>query len=248
MAYSTQPEIKTFAALQGALASHGYLISQEARVLDVVEAVAATSAATATPGPSLGDLVIPMLRDAAGPFCRKRPWLRPGDWDFAFKPHFDFVVHTPLGERHATHPLFAVEFDGPAHDTLQAQARDVRKNRLCLASGLPLVRVDATSLHERDRLSLIEWLAMLWAARRQQMPALLAERDTDVADMNDDELDAAGPRLLCDRPDLDVELTLRLEHRYPPTRRLAEHLGRRFGFAWSQVDARPSEVQWSVGR
>lgn len=45
----------------------------------------------------------------------RHPWLRPGDWDYAFKAHFDFVVHAPLAERHATHPLFAVEFDGPGH-------------------------------------------------------------------------------------------------------------------------------------
>ncbi len=136
MAYSTQPEIKTFAALQRALGARGYLISQKARVLDAVEAAAATPAATVTPGPSLGEMLMLSLRQAAGPLEPKHPWLRSGDWDFAFKSHFDFVVHAPLSERYATHPLFAVEFDGKAHKRREALARDVRKNRLCLASGL----------------------------------------------------------------------------------------------------------------
>lgn len=45
------------------------------------------------PGPSLGEMLMLSLRQAAGPLEPKRPWLRSGDWDFAFKSHFDFVVH-----------------------------------------------------------------------------------------------------------------------------------------------------------
>jgi len=101
----------------------------------------------------------------------------PGRLGLAFKAHFDFVVHVPLADRHATRALFAVEFDGPGHNEPRAMARDVRKNRLCLASGLQLVRVDSTYLYERDRLSLIEWLATLFAAYRRRMPELLAGRD-----------------------------------------------------------------------
>ncbi len=246
--FSTQAEIRTFAALQRALSAHGYLISQKTRVLDAVEAAAANPAATAVAGPSLGELVIPAMRAAGGPFGPQHPWLRYGDWDYAFRAHFDFVVHAPLGERHATHPLFAVEFDGLTHREPAVTARDVRKNRLCLASGLPLVRVDAAHLHERDRLSLIEWLAVLWAAHRAEMPRLLAERDAEVAAMDLGELDAAGPWLLGERPDLDVELLFRLEHPYPPLRRLSGRLTRVHGFAWSEVGAAPAEPRWHVGR
>lgn len=34
--------------------------------------------------------------------------------------------------------------------------RDQQKNRLCLALGLPLVRINDTFLHRREQLSLIE--------------------------------------------------------------------------------------------
>ena len=246
MAYSTRSEIKTFSALQRALAQHGYPISQKARLLDAVEAAARAPHATSTTGPSLGDMVIPALREAAGPLGRRHPWLRRGDWDYAFKAHFDFVVHARLAERHATHPLFAVEFDGPGHDTPAARARDARKNRLCLASGLPLVRVDATHLHERDRLSLIEWLAALWAARREEMPRLLADRDAEVAVMDPREVDAAGPWLLGERPDLDVNLLFQLGHPYPPLRRLGERVARRHGLVWPECGAHPATERWRV--
>ncbi len=72
------------------------------------------------------------------------------------------------------------------------------------------MRVDTTFLYERDRLSLIEWLAALWAGYRDKMPGLIAERDTEVAAMTDDELEAAGPWLLGERPDLDVDLVFPL--------------------------------------
>ncbi len=124
----------------------GYSISQKVRVLDVVRAASDSPEITTPVGPSLGDMLMPALRADAGPFCQGHPWLRPGDWDYAFKSHFDFVVHAPLGERHATQPLFAVEFDGPSHRQRDVRVRDCRKNRLCAASGLPPVRIDDTFL------------------------------------------------------------------------------------------------------
>ncbi|MHB1534504.1 MAG: DUF2726 domain-containing protein [Acidimicrobiales bacterium] len=248
MAFSTRPEILTLAALQAALAEHGYLVSQKSRVLDVVEAAAANPDATLTKGPSIGAQIIPALRSAAGPLGPHHPWLERGDWDYAFKAHFDFVVHAPLSDRHATQPLFAVEFDGPRHNDPETQLRDVRKNRLCLASGLPLIRLDPTYLYERDRLSVIEWLATLWASYRKRMPELLADRDAEVAVMDPDELDSAGAFLLGDRPDLDVDLVFRLENPFPPAERLAERLAERNGFACTMLGARPAYPLWVASR
>jgi len=81
VAFSSDPEIRTLAALQAALGRYGYFVSQKSRLLDVVEAAAANPAASAVPGPSIGDELIPGLRAAAGPFGPQHPWLRPGDWD-----------------------------------------------------------------------------------------------------------------------------------------------------------------------
>lgn len=248
MAFSTHPEIQTLAALQKALGAHGYLVSQKARVLDVVRAAASSPAATLTPGPSLGDSIIPMLRRTSGPLGPFHPWLRRGDWDYAFRAHFDFVIHAPVNDRHPTHPLFAVEFDGPHHSQPDAMARDLRKNRLCLASGLPLLRVDAADLYERDRLSLIEWLAVLWAAHRARMPQLLSERDAEIDAMDGAEIDAAGDYLLAERPDLDVDFVFRLENPFPPAERLARHLAQRHGFGSNMVGAVPTQPRWVAGR
>jgi hypothetical protein len=112
-----------------------------------------------------------------------------------------------------------------------------------------LVRINDSFLHPRERLSVVEWLAGLWAARRSEMPDLLAKRDAEIEAMPEEELEAAGLWLLGERPDLDVDLVFRLEHPFPPVCRLAERLAVTYGFQWSQVDAiapDPQRPRWRV--
>jgi Protein of unknown function (DUF2726) len=252
VAFSTPPEVQTFAALSSALAPLGYSVSQKARVLDCVRAAAENPEATRSVGWSLADLIVPGLRAAAGPFGLTHPWLRPGDWSYAFRAHFDFVVHEGIVGEYPTHPLFAVEFDGAgAHARPAARRRDLAKNRLCAASGLPLVRINDTFLYPRERLSLVEWLARLWAAYRAEMPDLIAERDATVEAMPEEQLREAGPFLLGEYPDLDVEFIFELEHPFPPAREVAKRLASRYGFQWSWIDVRPAVLlrrRWKVTR
>jgi Protein of unknown function (DUF2726) len=252
VAFSTPPKVQTFVALNHALAPLGYSISQKARVLDCVRAAAENPRASTPVGSSLADWVIPALRELAGPFGPAHPWLEEGDWRYAFKAHFDFVVHEKLDGQHPTHPLFAVEFDGAStHVGVESQKRDLRKNRLCAASGLPLVRINDTFLHRRERPSVVEWLAGLWAAHRSEMPGLLADRDAEVEAMSEEELAEAGLWLLMERPDLDVDLVFRLGHPFPPVCRLAERLAFKYGFQWSEVRAiapKPQRRRWRVTR
>ena len=250
MAFSSPPELDTLAALDEALHPLGYRISQQVRVLDAVRAAAADPKTTTVAGPRMLDCFLPAMRDVAGPFGKDHRWLRPGDWDYAFRSHFDFVVQEGLQSEHPTHPLFAVEFDGGwSHSDPAAQRRDQRKNRLCAASGLPLVRLDDASLHRRERFSVIEWLARLWAAYRSEMPRLIAERDAEVEAMPEEELAAAGSFLLGESPDLDVEFSFELEHPFPPIRRAAARMASRYGFQWWEVDAiapDPDRPRWTV--
>jgi hypothetical protein len=250
VAFSTPPEVQTFAALNGALAPLGYSVSQKTRVLDCVEAAGENPEATRLVGSSLADLIVPGLRAAAGPFGPAHPWLRPGDWSYAFRAHFDFVIHEGIVGEYPTHPLFAVEFDGAAaHARPEARRRDLAKNRLCAGSGLPLVRINDTFLYPRERLSLVEWLARLWAAYRVEMPDLLAERNAMVEAMPKEQLKDAGFFLLAEHPDLDVDGTFELEHPFPPAQEVAERLASRYGFRWSWVEVRsatPLRRRWKV--
>ena len=248
VAFSNQSERLTMHSLHRALAPLGYTVSQKVRTLDYVEAAAANPQATALAGPSLLDQLLPKLRAAAGPFGPNHPWLQPGDWHFAMDSHLDFVVHAPFGERWATHPLFAVEFDGPQHRTDPAVIiRACAKNRLCLASGLPLLRLDDTFLRARDHLTLVRWVAELWAAYRAEMPGLIARRDADLESMTPAERDEALDVFIA--PELDVEFLFRLDHQYPPTATLADRLAGRYGFSFQYMRAVPKgEVRYRVSR
>lgn len=218
--------------------------------MDAIRAAADNPKVTTSPGPTLGDFLVPALRQVAGPLRRNHPWLEPGDWSYAMQAHFDFLVQEGVRAEHPTHPLFAVEFDGQwTHARPDVRRRDLQKNRLCAASGLPLVRIDYTFLHRREQLSTIEWLAQLWAAYRAEMPQLLAERDAEVQAMSKEEFDAAGSFLAAERPHLDVDFVFQLEHPFPPVRRLADRLASRYGFQWSEVDAvalDPGQPRWKV--
>ena len=234
--------------LKSALAPLGYDVSQKARLLDCVEAAARNPAVTTPVGPAVGDDLIPAMRQVAGPFNAAHPWLRPGDWTYAFQAHFDFVVHDRLDGENPTHPLFAVEFDGRStHDDPEVRSRDRRKNRLCAASGFPLVRIGEELLHKRERLSTVAWLARLWAHHREEMPGMLAERDAEVAQLPEVERDS--PWLLGDHPELDVDLVFSARHPFPAVRRLAHRLAAEYGFAWPYVGAEPAEpaaARWTV--
>ena len=228
-------------AVREAVEPRGYTVSQKTRVLDAVRACADNPLATAQVGPSLGEMFLPVMREVAGPLVASHPWLEPGDLDYAFKSHFDFVVHAPVSEGTGCHPLLAVEFDGPGHSDSGAMRRALRKNRLCAASGLPLLRVDDTLLARRDRLVFVTWLLEVWTAYRAEMPRMLAERDSAVAELDDAELQQHGSFLLGERPDLDIDLIFRLEHPFPPTATMARRLRRRYGLIWSLLPPDPVE-------
>lgn len=73
VAFSTPPEVQTFAALNDALAPLGYSISQKVRVLDCVRAAAENPKASTPVGPSLADVMVPALREMAGSFGPAHP-------------------------------------------------------------------------------------------------------------------------------------------------------------------------------
>ena len=67
------------------------------------------------------------------------------DFSFALKAHLDFLVYDAF-----FHPLFAVEFDGPTHETDPQQQRcDRRKDALLKRFGLPLLRINAKYLNRK---------------------------------------------------------------------------------------------------
>jgi len=79
-------------------------------------------------------------------------------YSFALRAHFDFVVTDSFHS-----PLFAVEFDGPSHETENQQRLDSLKNALCDRFELPLLRVKAQHLVTKFRnFDLLSWIVETW--------------------------------------------------------------------------------------
>ena len=83
------------------------------------------------------------------------------EYSFALRSHFDFIIADADWR-----PLFAVEFDGSCHQTLDARRRDNLKNGLCERFHLPLLRVNANYLVMRFRQwDLLSYLTEVWLLR-----------------------------------------------------------------------------------
>jgi hypothetical protein len=83
------------------------------------------------------------------------------EYRFALQSHFDFVIsdnsHTPL---------FAVEFDGPAHNAPEQVVRDQLKDHLCERFDFPLLRINARYLPKKYKnLDLLSWFIEVWFFR-----------------------------------------------------------------------------------
>ena len=145
--------------------------------------------------------------------------------------HFDFVVHAPLDDAHPTEPLFAVEFDGPTHLSPDVRRRDLAKNRLCLAAGLPLVRIDDAYLYRRERQPVIVWLVEMWDAYHKEIPGLIGQTQwirsrMKKSELRDAEEDWRSEYYFYTDPDR----TFRMNHPFPSAMAVVERLAADFDF------------------
>ncbi len=84
-----------------------------------------------------------------------------GDYSFALKAHFDFVI-----TNHGYIPLFAVEFDGPLHRAKRQKDRDCRKDSLCDRFDFPLLRINSNYIDRQFRgLDLLTYFVEVWFMR-----------------------------------------------------------------------------------
>lgn len=73
---------------------------------------------------------------------------------YALMAHFDFLV---TNEGHV--PKFAVEFDGPSHNTPEVRLLDAKKDTICQTFKFPLLHIKISYLPKRyNNLSLLEWI------------------------------------------------------------------------------------------
>lgn len=81
---------------------------------------------------------------------------------YALRAHLDWVV----SDLATTRAEFAVEFDGPSHDTPAVRRRDAVKNEVCERLGLPVLRVGAAVLRPAAQRTVLGLLLEAWVGWR----------------------------------------------------------------------------------
>lgn len=119
--------------------------------------------------------------------------------------------------------LFGVEFDGAHHFTDPATIeRDTLKNWICCAAELPLLRITASEIVERDKLTLLDYMISLIVAWSKELPSIMSEIQSfsDALPEGYDEQDLAA--------DLDPMFRFGLRHPYPLVPVLQQELRRSY--------------------
>jgi hypothetical protein len=103
--------------------------------------------------------------------------LSPAEFDLYARGASDFLVFDAEYE-----PKFVVEFDGFGPDDVRQVTRDRIKNALCARAGLPLLRIGADDLREREETSILEWLCAAYVASERELDEGLKD-DADADEL-----------------------------------------------------------------
>lgn len=144
------------------------------------------------------------------------------------KGSFDFVVYNE-----ESFPEFAVEFDGPYHQTYETKIQaDIRKNRLCFKAGLPLLRINDDFLTEYEKSSLLEYVVRRFIDWRNSRPQI-TEEESDIARF----LGTRGATEEEYEQMMDPQIMWDLQHPFPASLQLAEALYSTYGVVNNHIDA-----------
>jgi hypothetical protein len=142
------------------------------------------------------------------------------DRNFLMTSHLDFVVYSG-GDYLA--PVFAVEFDGPHHDSEPQITRDIRKNRLCAQAKLPLLRIREPLLEKHEQTTLLQFMIERFVAWNSEKRILDREIRERVSSMSKAEFETATEGGALD-PSLDSSVLFNLDHPFPGVPRIAQRL------------------------
>ena len=154
------------------------------------------------------------------------------EWLYYATARFDFVVSRAQDDM----PLFAVEFDGPQHETNADQIRrDKLKNRFCRDAavfGFPLLRITSEQIQEHEQVTVLAWMLERYIAWQEE-----AHKIWDDCRERLDALPAGDPlrgepgKLNFLDPAFDPTVLFDLAHPYPALQTIAHRLRRKGIFA-----------------
>jgi len=153
--------------------------------------------------------------------------------------HFDIVVT----DKHHI-PLFAVEFDGPHHSVYEKKIRsDIRKNRICQITNLPLIRFSDEHLIKYDSISIIQFIAYRYRMWRENYQIILDELSKRINDMTKEEYDhfKKEGRL---SSDFDPSFQFHLQFPFPKTNEIKNKLIKKYNIYPYPPRNKTEKVYW----
>jgi len=135
--------------------------------------------------------------------------------------HFDFVVTKGAWLT----PCFAVEFDGPHHETDKAQRRrDAIKNMLCKKAGFSLLRITSRELEQYEKVSVLSYMLELYLAWQKEAPGILKEIKEYIQENPHDPAWIETQQTGIVDPSLDPTVIFQLRHPFPPILTVVQRL------------------------
>jgi len=139
---------------------------------------------------------------------------------------FDFVVYNI-----ESLPEFVIEFDGPHHSAyIEKRKADLRKNRLCVRAGLPLLRIDDSFLTKYEEISFLKFIVERFVAWRNKIRIISQEIEEHLSY-------AASPKDIdYDDPWNDPSIIFDINHPFPASVEIAARLFKEHQIITTYVD------------
>lgn len=135
----------------------------------------------------------------------------------------DFVVYDENSE-----PVFAIEFDGSAHDYTEQKERDLRKNKVCQKADLPLLRITDEYLEEYEKITLLEFVIQRFVSWDIEKDELIQEMYDNISLLNNEEFQEISQGGILD-PSIDPTVIFDINHPFPAIEETAKRLLQDFG-------------------
>lgn len=143
--------------------------------------------------------------------------------------------------------VFAIEFDGPYHETPQRQEKDRVKDQLCYRASVPLIRIRPEAIEPKEQISLLEWILDGYLFYRRERKGKVQE----LVDYWIDRSAHAARKREADLPVGDAAMALHTIVPFPASGKVRDRLRTRYdirtqpttGFPWEQEQEGPEEMR-----
>lgn len=143
---------------------------------------------------------------------------------------FDFVVF----DDHSL-PTLAIEFDGPVHDIYEKKKlSDIKKNRICMKEGLPLIRIKDFHLEEYEKMTILEYIILRFVRWNLEQDQILEEINKFLSGLAEKDAKSYFRDGIMD-PSIDPTVIFDLKYPFPGIKKIKKRIYTNYGISESNI-------------